>query len=248
MSIGMNNQKKAEERLLLEKFKNAYPDFPMGEIEETEEPDFLIGDVGIEITRFMHDEAAKGGSKARKNERYQREVIEKAKSKFEARVSLPYMVIISWRSGTDPNFGNIETVTNELANFIDEITNHGTQPYIIVDEHRVSQPSLIPLINGAGLVKREAGEESVWSGTDGRLIGISQKQLELRISEKNQKLAAYKKQCKTVWLVIVADGETLASMADLNEDSPQMAIETEFDRVFFFNASDRKIVRLPIKH
>jgi len=244
----MNNQKKAKERILLEKFKNAYPDFPTGDIEDTEEPDFLIGDVGIEITRFMHDEAGEGGSKARKNEHSQKTVIEKAKTKFEGKVSTPYVVIFSWRRNAELNSKNIEAVATELADLIEKVTEHGTQHLVYVDKRQISQPSLIPLIDGAAVRKLDDGAHNAWSGTDGSLIGISQKQLALRISEKNPKLAAYKKQCKTVWLVIVADGETLASMADLNEDSPQMAIETEFDRVFFFNARDRKIVRLPIKH
>jgi hypothetical protein len=65
------DKKKALERLSLEEAAAIYPDFPSGNVIETERPDFLISSdsrvTGIEVVNYVRGQGA-GGSADRRNE------------------------------------------------------------------------------------------------------------------------------------------------------------------------------------
>ncbi|MCF8233644.1 MAG: hypothetical protein K9G67_01895 [Bacteroidales bacterium] len=61
-----NEQKKTDERIILDYFRQCYPDFPGGKLIESESPDFIVEtsrkrSLGIELTKLHDPEAPDPG-------------------------------------------------------------------------------------------------------------------------------------------------------------------------------------------
>src|ERR1700674_1973903 len=80
------------ERAILEKFRATLPDFPQGEPVNHEEPDFLIGEVGIELIDIVEQTT-------RHAEEIHKEVLRLATQAYEARGLPPLWVLTQWRHG-----------------------------------------------------------------------------------------------------------------------------------------------------
>lgn len=64
------------------------------------------------------------------------------------------------------------------------------------------------------------------------------------IDRKSQKLDKYRAKCVRVWLVIVVDGFAPSSFMDLSGAAIGHTYWSPFDRVFYFESFDRRVVRL----
>ena len=60
-----------------------------------------------------------------------------------------------------------------------------------------------------------------------------------RVADKNPRVAAYRKRCDEVWLMMCINTADLATNYSLDESAKAVEVATEFDRVFLFSVLDR---------
>jgi hypothetical protein len=82
----MNNEdKKRKELHFLMRMNSLYPAFPLGDIEPSEGPDFIVScegtRIGIELTCYVRGQSS-NGSNARKNEMLRDQIVKLAQTKF----------------------------------------------------------------------------------------------------------------------------------------------------------------------
>jgi hypothetical protein len=73
-------------------------------------------------------------------------------------------------------------------------------------------------------------------------------EVEARIREKEGKLAAYRTQCQTLWLLLVMDMGTPSSHFDLPDALTQHRFPTLFDRLFLLLPFQRRLIELQVEH
>jgi hypothetical protein len=64
------------------------------------------------------------------------------------------------------------------------------------------------------------------------------------LDTKNKRVASYRKQCGTAWLLIVRDGFELSSTFEFSEEAFAHHYPMEFDRAFVFEVFGRKVREL----
>ena len=55
------------------------------------------------------------------------------------------------------------------------------------------------------------------------------------ISQKDQKVSEYRKKCRNLWLLIVADNNHLSSIFSPDDDFDHAIFQTLFDRIFILD-------------
>jgi hypothetical protein len=116
------HRQKVRERAHLERFRNACPVFPPGDIRETEKPDFVVVDsgenVGIEHTEFHLDDAPARGSPLGAQEALRQQVVSNALRLHESR-SLPIVdVLLRWSIHHNLTPRSVRQVAAALADFV----------------------------------------------------------------------------------------------------------------------------------
>ena len=116
------HRQKVRERAHLERFRNACPVFPPGDIRETEKPDFVVVDsgenVGIEHTEFHLDDAPARGTPLRAQEALRQQVVSNALRLHESR-SLPIVdVLLRWSIHHNLTSRSVRQVAAALADFV----------------------------------------------------------------------------------------------------------------------------------
>lgn len=96
-----NNSKKTKERKIIENLKSIYPEFPKGDIEETEKPDFIIHSskmkIGVELVNYICGQN-KTGSPLRQIEETIITLTESTKKEFEKLSKAKLIVSLHWKN------------------------------------------------------------------------------------------------------------------------------------------------------
>ncbi len=236
------NDKKARERYIVTEFAQVYVEFPTGPISDSEEPDFLVGNIGVEVTRFMHGQGLQGGSKVREGEELRKRVITRAQDQFEAICTTPYYVSLVWGVRNQIQFNDVELLATELAKLIMDCTKQGTAKNAKVEWHQLVNTPLFQVISWVSVTA--IGKKGFWAGAEAGWVEISYDPLKQRVAEKESKLPAYRQKCEQVWLLIAADGDGMSSVAEISPLIPSETIATNFDRVFFFSLINKNVITL----
>lgn len=248
MTSSKSDAKKARERTHLEAFKVSYGGFPHGAIEPAEEPDFLVtlpsgGRLGIELTEFFHDEE-EGGSASKAQESLQEKVTRKAIEAYESKGLPPVVVSLFWAAYDDIRPPRVPQLAQEVA---DVVAAHLPEKSIATVEQTGLPGSPLPdEVNTLHVFRHEDIDENEWnSPRAGYVPGVAQSEIQRRITDKEQRLAAYRRQGSAVWLVIVAEGLAPSSFANV-ESFRDAAFVSSFDEVFLFRFFDRDVIRLKL--
>ncbi|MHB9026393.1 MAG: hypothetical protein ACYC7E_19815 [Armatimonadota bacterium] len=91
--------------------------------------------------------------------------------------------------------------------------------------------------------------DGCWITPDAAFISDALEALQQRIADKDQKKATtYLANCHRVWLMIVAEGESVSSMVVFPDDLPEYPFEFgRFERVLFYNRMVRRVTDLKRK-
>ncbi|MBV9864611.1 MAG: hypothetical protein JO316_04625 [Abitibacteriaceae bacterium] len=113
--------KKQREAYFLSQLKNVYAEFPQGQIEEGEEPDFLVHEdsvtVGIELVYFIRGQS-KGGSVTRHYEVLYDQIVQASQELFEQANRTPLMVHIHWYRHHRPKKQEVETLATQMTHIV----------------------------------------------------------------------------------------------------------------------------------
>lgn len=242
---------KKREREHLERFRNACPAFPAGDITETEEPDFIVatlsGNVGIEHTDFHLDDARPGGSPLRAQETLRRQVVSSALSRHESR-QLPIVdVLLTWSGQHNLTPRRVKQLTPVLADFVEEHMPGSNQVA------RIKYPadgweSLPAEITSVRIARFDVLTDNHWDFVrSGWTPSLKPDALSAVIAKKEPKIPTYRQSCREVWLLIVAHGFHESSFSELSDETRGHEFATAFDRIFFFRYFDGDAVELMLR-
>jgi len=214
---------KGRERQAVEDLQQLFSDFPPGEIEDGEAPDFLVRSggacVGIEVCEYFRPERLLG-SPLREQEALAQQIAGRATEICVERGASPFWAPLSLEHDVRLHKRDVEHVARAialaiLARHADYIRNDGQLPTCVSDivVHKLG-PKHAPSITIIG---------TTW------LPPLDHEELVRIIAGKEAKLDAYRKKCATVWLLIVVDGFQLSSMTEM--PSVLQTMKSSFDRV-----------------
>jgi len=229
-------QKEREWAHLL-RFKESCPFFPVGKIEATERPDFIVhtsnGLLGIEHTEIFQPGPPHGGS-IQAQERLREYIVSRAENLYSENERGPVRVDVLFNPGIEIQKEDTIDIAEALASFVEEsLPRSGQTAWLNPTlEGRQAFPPEVALIH---IHRDQSYEASSWYA---KSIGfppvISSKDIEEKIGAKESKLDDYRTRCSAVWLLLVAAEYKIASTVELERSVWEHRYATEFDRVFFF--------------
>src|SRR5215218_6922874 len=90
--------------------------------------------------------------------------------------------------------------------------------------------------------------ENSWTSVCGAFVPtLTPPQLQKKIRNKEAKVPSYRRQCREVWLLIVARGFEPSTHVDLGSEVEIHEFETTFDRVFFLHHADEYVTELRVR-
>ncbi len=236
--------KKDRERDQLNDLRSIYPALPSGEMIDHEAPDFLIptdsGTIGIELVDYVRGQGDNAGSAERRHEEICERIIRMAKTEFEAKHHLPLQVHFFWYPNRHPSRALVHTLARSAAVLVARCIPEAMNALVTAGADELTGTPLARFLHRLYVVRLKAGEGSLWTRTGCCWPEVAVEELQELISYKDVRVAQYRKQCDSVWLVIVADpmaadGFRLSSLATLLASIRQHRFQSCFDRVVFFN-------------
>ena len=243
------DEKKAREKIILEKFKAIYDDFPIGNLIPSESPDFWIEadgrcKIGIEFTELV-----RGGSQVRKQEKFVETLFEKVQKLFESRnPRVKLLLSISHNIPRKKGGGLSNSQQKDLVNLLVQLIEREYQIEDIEGEWESDGLSEADLINnyifGISFMRLSENDENCWDWGQAYYIDIYQEMIQFIISAKENKLSNYRKECNEIWLVICS-GITHYPSSDVSTRRlSNWVFDTNFDRVLFYDAYKNKVFLL----
>jgi hypothetical protein len=246
MILGKPSRKQAEKsdelRWLLS-FQEKCPAYPRSPPIQPQEPapDILFpeAELGVEITRYYLGQGKKG-SPLRKLESDQEGIIQAAQRRFEALRNDQLQVSVGWIPGvesakTDRDFlvgGIVQVVVKLLAQGQNCWQPDWTQP----DEAALGKHF------AKVWVDRLKRDPSFWVCIEAGSLGDDVHRVRVVLDEKESKVIEYRKRCRYIWLLIVAEGRHISSTFSPDEDFEPATFRTSFDHVFILDVF-RNLVR-----
>lgn len=234
-----NNLKKTKERKIIENLKSIYPEFPQGEIEETEAPDFIIHSskmkIGVELVNYIRGQN-KTGSPLRENEKIIISLTELAKEGFEKLSKANLVVSLHWKNDF-PITRKLKTqIINKLSKLIYDYCPEKNGELREISWKILLNYNLDNYLNFILISRFDELTENYWYSPKAGFIGPDEFELQSLISLKNNKVKEYKNKCDTVWLIIFAEGLDISSTVTHKNLSKfeNYNFDSHFDRVIFF--------------
>jgi hypothetical protein len=243
------DRKRERERIHLEAFRAAYPDFPSGVIQYAGRPDFTVAlgsgqKLGIEHTEFLRESDDRTGSALRMRESRQDKVVRKAREAYERR-GLPLVdVLLHWAPYDDIVPSRLSPLAEEIA---EAVVAQAPGDGRIELESTGMPDSPVPAEVSILRIQRLAQmTKSHWNSARSDYVpNVTTAEVQRVLARKEANLLEYRKACARVWLLIVADGLAPSSLGEV-EDLRKERFASSFDDVFFFRFFERDVLRLAV--
>jgi hypothetical protein len=231
----LNNRKKEIERWFLDTARERSTLFPVGEIENSEEPDFEIhtatGSVGIEVTELLRK--GEGPFPPVKEETFHREVIEIAKAEYyRTPDAIPLRVLVYFWN-REGGTRNKREMAQELVEFVQ---SHPAGTY----ERRDTLPK------GLSVVHIDSTGDD-WTHGESGVTNLAEifEQLASSISAKNKLLPRYRARLphSPIWLLIYS-GFSVPRGLPIPYGLDERTYPFDFDRVLFFAQLSGAVVEI----
>lgn len=246
----MIDNKKARERKFLYEVSQKYPAFPVGEITETESPDFLIKQntkiIGIEIVDYIRGQS-KGESAERRNEVIWQKVANTAKETFESKHNIPLMIHFHWNQSHFLRQSEISQLANDVVQLVE---NHiPTQLFenLRISSDELDNTRLENIVHFITITKVRNEKQSLWSFISSGWIEVQTNEIQHLIDTKNDKAQEYLRHCDEIWLIIVADGRYISSNIDLSEVATNNVYTSLFEQVLVYDHISKSVFPLRLQ-
>lgn len=228
--------KKQLEILLINYFRECYPDFPKGNIIASESPDFVVKlknrkKLGIELTRLHSSNI----QVAARHSEVSSELIEISRELFERSSNWKLFVKILFSEKKFIGEERILSVSALLVNLIRKTTSSKNSGSFF---HEILNYKQLPFGLQEILIVHHPGMRgSIWEEANN--LGISNNildDIEQVIRKKEQKLALYRKQqLDENWLLINSDRLQTTKSYNIPNQLLKQDFKSEFDRVVVFD-------------
>lgn len=242
--------KKEIERLQLQRFRELFNGFPEGEIEETEEPDFIVysevGNIGIEVTD-LYWEVPEGEKPRQAEESIKYRIAGRARDLHEELELPPVHVSIHFSNNHTFQKNIVEQLATRISKLVEQNLPEMNSKYEEGYEW-VNRDYFPEEINRIAVYRFPEIKRAFFSAPDAGFIpDLSPRDIVRVLDNKNKKYAFYRKRCNELWLVVNINGSQLSSTFDIPEEAITERYRTPFERVFLLN-SGKEIYELSVQN
>lgn len=240
--------KKEEERIYLDRFCAVCSDFPAGDIDDCEEPDFLVFSsnkvIGIELTKLYWNPLL--GKKPEQVREYVRDLIVFKAGQLHQEQSLsPCHASI--------HFTDFELRKNDadrVARLVVNVVSANLPPdgkMVRIPPNSWTECTLPNELSSVSLLRLDSLSKSFYTSPQSGLIPpCSSAYIERVLADKNAKVATYRRKCDEVWLVINVGFGVLSGEFDITEDVLSAEYQSAFERVYILHQSQNQLWRLNV--
>jgi hypothetical protein len=244
------DNKKIRERKFIDEVAQIYPTFPVGEIVDTETPDFLIKQnskiIGVEIVDYVRGQI-EGESAERRNEVLWQKVANKAKEIFETKHDAPLLIHFHWNQRHFLRHAEISQLANDVVRLV---VNH--IPAQLFENIRIGLDELDGTLlenvcHSITITRVRNDKQSLWSFISAGWIAVQANEIQHLIDAKNDKAQEYLQRCDEIWLIIVADGHYITSNIDLPELTANNIYTSFFEQVLIYDRISKSVFPLRLQ-
>jgi hypothetical protein len=242
--------KKVIERHYLDAFRRAYPEFPPGSIEDSENPDFLVRapwrTVGIEVIEYVRGQGERGGSPALRREELGYAVQRKATARYAARWAMPVQVWFSFDRQAPLGKVGLGAVASALVDVVAHAVPPTSPGGTDLHAEDFEGTALEGIIHSVRVLRWPGVQSSCWMYMPGAsFVSVPPEEFQALINTKDTKVDAYLANCDHVWLLIVARGGlSLARTATPMDAVRRHVFRSRFHRVFFLDGEGGGVTSL----
>lgn len=235
--------KKVCELRYVEALKRSLPDFPTGDLEASETPDFLVRSggrtTGIEVTVF-HLPSTGSERPHQEQQALKDRIVERAwTAHVEAKraalyVSVFFRSVPLNRSEVDRIAGAVEAAVSNVA---DNVRHEG--------ETVVPWSLLPPEVAHISIHRSVDGHDQLWHADHGGWVAqVSSSQVETVVQRKARTALRAREKCDQLWLLIVNDQFSRAAQAELSAEASDATYRHPFDRLLWLVPHRQSVVVL----
>lgn len=266
MTVVNHNQEKKDRKewAVIQMFRSCYPSFPLGEIEKSESPDFLVFSggkkIGIELTELKYERGDRQFN-LRAHEDFLTLLMEDAQSIVEKNCEMKLVVEVLFSEEISPTVLTVDVdaqllmrrgLAEEVARIVSENIPESTGLKYTVDRSsKYGHTNLPPKIQSM-TIQNVTGRwyDSLWyAAISTKVKPLSISSVSQRLLSKNCKLKKYNPTCDEQWLVIIQNSFLMSS--SYNALTAQKALshvyKSGFDKVFVFERSEGSVSQLKIE-
>ncbi len=263
------NQHKKDRRewTIMNLFMEHYNQFPIGDVEKSERPDFIVQTlkgkrIGIELTELKY-ERNDTEFNMRAHEDFLSHIMHIAEEKYTQNNNLTLVVDVHFADTIAPDIiqqpteENAQLISNGLAESIARIVSdnlpEATGKHYIVDRNSkygdMNLPSMLEAIHITNVTGRM--DEALWyASISTRVKPITVDSIAQRIADKDHKLQGYDNTCQQQWLVIIQNSFLMSSQYDpvAAQRALRHRYRSRFNRIFVFERSSAMVNELNVIH
>lgn len=242
--------KKAFERKVVDEVCHHYNDFPIGTIQDFEEPDFIINEngriIGIEVTRYIRKDSETDEPK-RHEEIVLDRVLQNAQELFTTKQDIPLFVTALPLPGkiTSMSKSQRNIISKSLAEIVENNIPQEIYQNLTIDIDFFDNNLLYGVFSSITIMRCK--KDSRWVFSDGDWIDASKNEIQNLIDAKNEKYKNYMVSCDEAWLIIVAEENSISSIISI-EGIISHPFESYFEKILFYFRNSETVVELRVNH
>jgi hypothetical protein len=244
------NNKKVRERKFIDEIAQIYSAFPVGEIVDSESPDFLIKQnskvIGIELVDYIRGQI-EGESAERRNEVLWQKVANKAKEIFEVKHNIPLLIHFHWNKSHFLRQAEISQLANDVVRLVENRIPAQLFGNIRIGLDELDGTLLKDVCHSMTITRVRNEEQSLWSFISSGWIAVQANEIQHLIDAKNDKAQEYLRRCDEIWLIIVADGHYITSNIDLPELTANNLYASFFEQVLVYDRISKIVFPLRLQ-
>lgn len=240
--------KKNEEMEFIRIFQKVFPEFPQGQIEEHEKPDFLIRTpsclLGIEVTR-LYCETPEGKRPMTEQEGLQTQILRGAKNCYDRDGNPPIHVSVHFKTLPGLRKADVDHLANQIVRIVrEEMLAKGIW---VIREDEDNWEWWPPTIAFVIILRNAVLTRSTWvSSVCGFFPELHPKLVQAALDGKNSSVPTYRQRCSKLWLLMVAVGSGMSLTFDITPEIEPHHFRASFDRAFLLQCFEGKFLELKI--
>lgn len=230
--MSASDDKKKKEWAHLNMFRRLLPDFPVGDLQDSESPDFRVkthhGVLGIEVTSISD-------TSGRTVEGWRETAVRNGQLEYEERGGPVVYVSFHWANSSLPKGGTPRSLGQKLVALVTAHIPKKEDGIVALKSEELRESGLDDILNFVQIGRLTGLTTTTWISQPGATF--MDPRLELvqgLVTKKDEKLSAYRSSCSEVWLLLVAEGLSIARTVD-TDALAQEVLESSFDRIYLLD-------------
>lgn len=242
--------KKQVERWQLDRFASLFSSFPLGTIEKSEEPDFVVltpeRRVGIELTD-LYRETPEGAVPQQAQESLRDRIAKTAGRKYAELGLPPLHVSVHFNPQHMPLKQDVERISTMIANLVAKnVPPPGSS--FREDYDWVNRDYFPEEVIHVGAWNLPGADAPFFTSPSASFVpSLEPGDIERALDLKEPKLARYRQRCDELWLLVSCDGGQLSTFFEHEDDVVERTYRSGFNRAFLLRHVAGKLHELRLQ-